>query len=115
MTQGIVIGKVIKRVVGCSNEFDFEVAKKGAHGDRARELLVSLSPNGFSGVSVELFGNAEDGFQFHMRPLIDGVADGEGEDAGEGFKFVKRISIAGDEGFLNPASTHETPLVMVML
>lgn len=115
LVVGLVVVERIDRVVGGADGVDAEFAEETEGGEVwGAEAFVALVPNSFGGIGVEEGVDAEAALEFEVGPIVEGVAEGEGDGFGKGLKFFAIGGVAGDVGFGDAGGSHGAPFVVVV-
>jgi hypothetical protein len=77
------------------------------------QLGIGLFPDGVGVLFVDQEVDAEDAAQLEVAPVVDRVADGEGQYLAEGVEFFAVAAVTGAIFFRHAGGAHHAPFVMV--
>ena len=104
--------QIVSRIVGGANALDPEFSHN-IPGRHVRKLFVAAVINAFCIGGIQNRIDAKAPLQFHVTPVVNGVADHVGKSGGKRGKLFPVGAVSGDVSLRNPGCPHDAPLVMV--
>ena len=110
----LVIRQVVRRVVGGAQHFDLALFNQcagakipGSDGRIGAVVDVICRGGRQRGINAKIH------LQFHMRPVIQRVADGVLQGVGKFLKLLSGAGVAGAVPLVHTAGAHGPPLIMI--